>query len=92
MPDHDTSERTQADAILGALEASNPATIADLATALETHPVTVERSCRSLQRAGHIRQCTGGVYTLVETETDTDRQTTPADAPADRHRQPNPAD
>ncbi|WP_440764201.1 Lrp/AsnC family transcriptional regulator [Natronorubrum sp. DTA7] len=90
MPDHDTPERTQADAILEALEASSPATIADLATALETHPVTVERRCRSLQRNGHIRQCTGGVYTLVET--DTDRQTTPADAPADRYRPPNPAD
>ena len=90
MSGHDTPKRTQTDAILEALEATSPATITDLATALESHPVTVERRCRSLQQDGHIRQCAGGVYTLVEAETD--RQTTPADAPSDRNRQPNPAD
>lgn len=91
MPDHDHPDRTQARAILEALEESSPATIAQLATALDTHPVTVERRCRGLQRNGDIRQCTGGVYTLVET--DGDRQAAAlADASADRHTPSNPAD
>ena len=93
MPDRDFQNRERAHEVLEALAATSPATTAELASALETHPVTVERCCRALQRAGYVRQCTGGVYTLVEPETDTDPTApSPADAPADRPTSTNPAD
>lgn len=41
-----------------------PATGPALAELLDTHPLTVERRCADLQRAGRIRQDTGGRYTL----------------------------
>ncbi|ELY51192.1 helix-turn-helix domain-containing protein [Natronolimnohabitans innermongolicus] len=90
MPDHDYPDQTQADAILETLEEASPATIAELAAALDDHPVTVERRCRALQRAGEIRQSTGGVYTLVESDLSA-RPTATPDAPADQHTT-NPAD
>ncbi|MDQ2049685.1 Lrp/AsnC family transcriptional regulator [Natronolimnohabitans sp. A-GB9] len=89
MPDRDHPDQTQADAILEALEEISPATIAELATILEAHPVTVERRCRALQRAGEIRQCTGGVYTLADP--DAPRVTAITDASTDQHST-NPAD
>lgn len=67
MPDSDTPAQHQTDAILEALADSRSATTAELATTLETHPMTVERYCRTLQRDGRIRRCTGGMYTLAET-------------------------
>ena len=70
MPDSDTSAQQQTDAILEALDGSSPATTVELATALDTHPMTVERHCQTLQRDGCIRRCTGGMYTLVETGTE----------------------
>lgn len=65
--------------ILEALEESSPATAADLATVLETHPITVERSCRDLQRAGYIRRCRGGTYALADDWDGDRRPTTVAD-------------
>jgi DNA-binding IclR family transcriptional regulator len=44
-----------------------PATAPDLAERLGAHPLTVERRCADLQRAGRIRQETGGAYTLRDT-------------------------
>jgi predicted ArsR family transcriptional regulator len=41
-----------------------PATGPALAELLDTHPRTIERRCADLQRAGRIRQDTGGRYTL----------------------------
>ncbi|ELY44940.1 DeoR family transcriptional regulator [Natronorubrum bangense] len=70
MPDSDTPAQQQTDAILEALDGSGPATTVELATALDTHPMTVERYCQTLQRDGCIRRCTGGMYTLVETSTE----------------------
>ena len=51
-------------AILAALDEVQPATVPELAAALGTHPITIERHCLELQRAGHIRHCTGGRYML----------------------------
>lgn len=56
--------------ILEALEESNPATPAELAAALETHPMTVDRRCRDLQRDGYLRRCPGGTYMLSEPTSD----------------------
>ena len=76
-------------AILEALEESSPATAADLATLLETHPVTLERRCRDLQREGYVRRCRGGTYALDD-DWDADRRpTTLAD---DTNTTTNPAD
>jgi DNA-binding IclR family transcriptional regulator len=47
-----------------------PATGPDLAELLDSHPLTVERRCSDLQRAGRIRQDTGGRYTLWGTPGD----------------------
>ena len=75
-------------AILEALEESSPATAADLATVLGTHPVTVERRCRDLQREEYVRRCRGGTYALDDWDADR-RPTTLAD---DTNTTTNPAD
>ena len=92
MPDTNVPEQTRADAILEALEETSPATIADLAATLETHPVTIERRCRALQRDGDIRQCTGGVYTLADADGDRDAATGPTVESTIGPTPPNPAD
>ncbi|ARS91142.1 hypothetical protein [Natrarchaeobaculum aegyptiacum] len=43
-----------------------PTTVPEVAARLEAHPVTVERQCLELQRAGRIRQCTGGKLVLAD--------------------------
>lgn len=53
-------------AILRTLVESGPTTIPELADRLATHPATVERRCRELQRAGYVRQCTGGKFAVDE--------------------------
>lgn len=90
MPDRTTARRE--DAILEVLEESSPATTADLATALETHPVTIERRCRALYRSGRIRRCTGGAYALAESDADRPAASVLDDATADRPTSTNPAD
>lgn len=72
MPTRDYPADERARAILEALDASGPATTAELAATLETHPVTIERRCRSLQRAGHVRQRTGGVYVRADADAASD--------------------
>lgn len=52
--------------ILEVLERTNQATAAELAAALETHPMTIERQCRLLQREGYVRRGIAGTYTLAE--------------------------
>ena len=66
-------ERPPESAIPEALAEHGPATGPGLAARLSTHPRTVERHCRTLQRRGRIRQGTGGQYTLVEQETARER-------------------
>jgi len=53
------------DRLLETLSDAEPATVPELAAALGEHPATVERRCWELQRAGVVRQCTGGRYTLA---------------------------
>lgn len=52
--------------LLETLADVGPTTVPEVAARLETHPVTVERQCLELQRAGRIRQCTGGKLVLVD--------------------------
>ena len=52
------------DSIPELLAEHGPATGPDLAELLDAHPLTVERRCTDLQRAGRIRQGTGGRYAL----------------------------
>lgn len=94
MPDRDIPDQERAHAILETLAETSPATCAELATALESHPVTVERRCRALQRAGYIRRCAGGTYALADAyaESSGDSSASPADATADGQPSPNPAD
>ena len=96
MPDREFPDRQRARAILETLAETSPATTAELATATESHPVTVERRCRTLQRAGYVRQCSSGVYALVESELESSASTdstgpTPTDA-AEHRTSSNPAD
>ena len=91
MPDRDFTQQEQAREILERLAETSQATTTELATALETHPVTVERHCQKLRRAGYIRRCTGGVYALVETGIDSSAPT-PDDAAVGQQRSTNPAD
>ncbi|WP_306052262.1 winged helix-turn-helix transcriptional regulator [Natronococcus wangiae] len=53
--------------ILRTLAESGPITIPELADRLAAHPVTIERRCRELQRAGYVRRCTGGTFTVDRT-------------------------
>ena len=56
--------------ILQTLVESGPITIPELADSLASHPATVERRCRELQRAGYVRQCTGGKFAVDENRWD----------------------
>lgn len=49
---------------------AGPVTVPEIAARLEAHPVTVERQCLELQRAGRIRQCTGGKLVVAEDRCD----------------------
>ena len=93
MSDPAFPDTERARAILETLAATGPATTAELAAALESHPVTVERRCRALQRAGHIRQCASGVYALVESDSENESSAPSlADATGDLRPSTNPAD
>ncbi|NKE34882.1 MarR family transcriptional regulator [Natronococcus sp. JC468] len=50
--------------ILETLTDGGPMTISQLADRLATHPVTIERRCRELQRAGRVRRCPGGTFAV----------------------------
>ncbi|WP_126661614.1 helix-turn-helix domain-containing protein [Haloterrigena salifodinae] len=91
MPGREFTQQERARGILKALAETSQATTTELATALETHPLTVERHCRALQRAGYVRRCTGGAYALVETDLDSSAPS-PDDATVGRQRSTNPAD
>lgn len=56
--------------ILETLAESGPVTIPELADCLAVHPVTIERRCHELQRAGLVRRCTGGMFTVDEGRAD----------------------
>lgn len=51
--------------ISATLAEEGPATGPELAERLDAHPATVLQRCRTLQRTGHVRQVTGGMYALV---------------------------
>ncbi|ADB61504.1 transcriptional regulator, DeoR family [Haloterrigena turkmenica DSM 5511] len=91
MPDGEFTQQERARVILEALAETSQATTTELATALEAHPITVERHCRALQRAGHVRRCPGGAYALVETDLGSSAPT-PDDAAVGQQRSTNPAD
>ena len=91
MPARDIPAQERARAILETLAESGPSTTTELATALESHPVTVERRCRALQRAGYIRHCASGVYALADSDSDPNASP-PADATVDGQPSTNPAD
>lgn len=52
--------------LLDVLDERGPAEVTSLASALEVHPVTVTKECHDLQSDGHIRQISGGVYTITD--------------------------
>ncbi|ELY95820.1 MULTISPECIES: MarR family transcriptional regulator [Natrialba] len=62
-----TSLSAQERSILAVLETTQAITVAEIATALEMtiHPMTVDRHCRALQRAGYVNRRPGGAYTLT---------------------------
>lgn len=76
----DTIDHPQKRDLLEILDESQPATIAELATILGEHPVTVERHCSSLQRDGYVCQCTSGTYRLSECLSADDGVTSPTAA------------
>lgn len=91
MPTRDIPDQERTHAILETLAETSPATTAELATALESHPVTVERRCQALQRAGYIRRCAGGAYALADPSDDSSASPL-ADATVDGRASTNPAD
>jgi DeoR/GlpR family transcriptional regulator of sugar metabolism len=56
--------------VLQTISDCDPISIPELADRLAAHPVTIERRCRKLQRAGYVRRCTGGKFTIDETQRD----------------------
>ena len=54
------------DAIPAVLGSREPRTAAEIAGELDVHPVTVRRHCDELQRAGRLRQATGGGYVRTD--------------------------
>ena len=66
MSERDSPRYRRERAVLRALDDAGPITTPELAAILEHHPVAVERWCIELQRAGRIRQCTGGKLTVVD--------------------------
>lgn len=66
MSTHESSDRNRYRLLLETLADVGPTTVPEVAARLEVHPVTVERQCLELQRAGRIRQCTGGKLVLVD--------------------------
>ncbi|QFU84190.1 DeoR family transcriptional regulator [Natronorubrum aibiense] len=56
--------------LLSLLDERGPVEATSLAAALDVHPMTVRTKCHELQSAGHVRQVSGGVYTITETGRD----------------------
>ncbi|AGB38328.1 winged helix-turn-helix transcriptional regulator [Natronococcus occultus] len=70
MPTDDPSaDRTERE-ILEILAADGPMTVSRLAATLAAHPVTIERQCRDLQRAGRVRRCPGGAFAIDDSGDD----------------------
>lgn len=57
-----------------ALETRGPLDVVDLATALETHPMTVEIACERLRERDCVRLVGSSRYRLVENENDTSNE------------------
>jgi predicted ArsR family transcriptional regulator len=54
------------DAVSAALGSREPRTATEIAAELDAHPMTVRRCCDELQRAGRLRQVTGGGYVRAD--------------------------
>ncbi|ELY53563.1 DeoR family transcriptional regulator [Natronococcus amylolyticus DSM 10524] len=68
MPtDEPPSDRNERE-ILDRLADDGPMTVPQLADCLATHPVTIDRRCRDLLRAGYVRRCSGGAFALDDSE------------------------
>lgn len=65
-PPSDRSERE----ILELLSDDGPMTSTQLADRLAAHPVTIDRRCRDLQRAGRVRRCPGGAFAVDDSGDD----------------------
>lgn len=58
--------QTLAQPLLDALADHGSATVTELATTLDAHPVTVDRQCYDLQTDGYIQHVGSGRYTLTK--------------------------
>ncbi|MDG5818758.1 winged helix-turn-helix transcriptional regulator [Natronococcus sp. A-GB7] len=65
-PPSDRNER----AILELLSDDGPMTSSQLADRLAAHPLTIDRRCRDLQRAGRVRRCPGGAFAVDDSGDD----------------------
>lgn len=52
--------------LLRLLDERGPTAVTSLAATLDEHPVTVTKACTELQRDGHVRQVSEGVYVITE--------------------------
>ena len=66
MSTQESPDFTRYRPLLDTLADAGPVTVPEIAARLEAHPVTVERQCHELQRAGRIRQCTGGKLVVAD--------------------------
>lgn len=70
MPTDELSSDRNEREILELLTDHGPMTISRLAGRLAAHPVTIERRCRDLQRAGRVRRCPGGAFAIDDSGDD----------------------
>lgn len=52
--------------LLGILDERGAVETTTLATVVDAHPMTVATKCHELQTAGHVRQVSGGVYSITD--------------------------
>lgn len=50
--------------VLQTIADAGPISIAELADRLAAHPITIERRCQELQRAGYVHRCAGGTFAV----------------------------
>jgi DeoR/GlpR family transcriptional regulator of sugar metabolism len=70
MPTDEPSSDRNERAILELLTDDGPLTTSQLADRLAAHPITIDRRCRELQRAGRVRRCPGGAFTIDDSQKD----------------------
>ncbi|WP_293033343.1 winged helix-turn-helix transcriptional regulator [Natronococcus sp.] len=70
MPTDESPSGRSERAILELLSDDGPMTRSQLAERLAAHPVTIDRRCRDLQRAGRVRRCPGGAFAIDDSGDD----------------------